>query len=95
MFHPLKQVDPPLLPTAVVAADGSFTLQSWLVEERVLKQGAPAGEYKVTCVWYPLDLHKYLMNATLPDKLQGGYSDKEKSGLQATVAEGDYRPCPV
>jgi hypothetical protein len=87
VFHPLENTEPPLLPSAIVAADGSFTLQSWLVEKRELKQGAPAGEYHVTCVWYPPDLEKYLANATLPDKLHGKYSDKNKSELRAEVAE--------
>jgi hypothetical protein len=89
VFHPREPSDPPMSPYAIVAADGSFALQSWLVDERVLKPGAPAGEYQVTCVWYPPDLEKHLGAATLPDRLHGRYADKEKSGLQATVAESD------
>ncbi len=87
IFHPLQESDPPLLPQALVGADGSFTLQSWIVDERVLEQGAPPGEYHVTCVWYPPDLQKYLGNATLPDRLNGKYEDRNKSQLRAKVAE--------
>jgi hypothetical protein len=83
VFHPQDESDPPLLPSGVVAADGSFELQSWLVEDRVLRQGAPPGEYRVTCVWQPSDLGE-----NLPDKLQGKYSDSRGSGLQASVHEG-------
>jgi hypothetical protein len=85
VLHPLQASDPPLLPTGVVAADGSFVLQSWLVEERVLEQGAPAGEYQVTCVWAPGDLGD---GDKVPDKLLGKYGDKRSSGLKATVAAG-------
>jgi hypothetical protein len=88
VFHPQEETEPPLLPSAVVKADGSFVLQSWIVDQRVLKDGAPAGDYRVTCVWYPPDLEKYLANATLPDRLHGKYSDKNQSGLQAQVLEG-------
>lgn len=87
VFHPATETEPPLQPTAIVGSDGSFTLQSWLVEERELKQGAPAGEYRVSCVWYPPDVEKYLANAVLPDRLEGRYGDRNTSGLTAVVKE--------
>jgi hypothetical protein len=95
VFHPLEQTDPPLQPYAVVGSDGSYKLLSWLVEERELKEGAPAGEYKITCVWYPADLGKYGGVGELPDRLGGKYSDKDKSGLTATVAEAPTEVPPI
>src|SRR5262249_26577163 len=61
VFHPQDDSDSNALrPSATVLPDGSFTLRSYLVKERVLKEGAPAGQYQVTCVWYPPDLENYL-----------------------------------
>jgi hypothetical protein len=89
IFHPLDDSGPkPVQPSAVVQADGLFVLNSYLVQERVLKEGAPAGQYRVTCTWYPTDLQKYLGMENLPDKLQGRYADPKTSGLQAEVSEG-------
>jgi hypothetical protein len=89
VFYPVDDPDPkPVMPSAIVQADGSFELKSYVVQDRVLKDGAPAGHYQVTCVWYPPDLQKYV-NAMmpLPDKLQGRYSDPKTSGLRADVPE--------
>jgi hypothetical protein len=85
VFHPIDDPESSLLPSAVVAADGSFTLKSWLVEERVLEEGAPAGKYHVTCVWFPADLSGYGAGQAFPDKLHGKYSNKSNSGLEAHV----------
>lgn len=89
VFHP--QADPdrePAQPTAIVAADGSFELRTWLVDKRVLKDGAPAGRYQVTCIWYPPDLQRFLnAGAPLPDKLNGKYAVPKQSGLEATIPE--------
>jgi hypothetical protein len=88
-FHPLEGTDTPTVqPSAIVQADGSFELRSYLVQERTLKDGAPAGQYAVTCIWYPPDLEKYLGRENLPDKLQGKYADRKTSELRATVADG-------
>lgn len=87
VFHPQTESDPPLLPQAVVGADGSFSVQTWLVEQRELKEGAPAGQYDVTCVWYPEDLGKHGGGENLPDRLHGKYSNKQKAGLRADVRE--------
>ena len=75
----------PVQPSAIVRADGSFELRSYLVQERVVKEGAPAGQYLVTCTWYPPDLEKYLGMEKLPDKLLGKYADPKSSGLRADV----------
>src|SRR5262249_15204174 len=89
ILHPLDDPGPkPVQPSAVVQADGSFELKSFLVDQRVLKDGAPAGQYAVTCTWYPPDLEKYIGMENLPDRLQGKYADSKTSGLRATVSEG-------
>jgi hypothetical protein len=88
VLHPLDDPDPePVQPTAIVGADGSFTLKSYLVRERVLKDGAPAGKYVVTCTWYPPNLQDYLGMENLPDKLRGRYAVPKTSGLSAEVGE--------
>jgi hypothetical protein len=88
IFHPEDDSDPqPLQPSAIVQADGSFVLHSYVVEKRTLKEGAPAGRYRVTCTWYPPDLQNYLGNENLPDKLQGRYANSRTSGLKAEIAE--------
>jgi hypothetical protein len=88
VFHSLDASDPqPVQPSAIVQADGSFVLRSYLVQQRDLREGAPAGSYRVTCTWYPPDLGKYLGAEKLPDKLAGRYADPKTSGLQAEVAE--------
>jgi hypothetical protein len=78
----------PVQPSAIVQADGSFEIKTYVVHERTLKEGAPAGQYQVSCVWYPPDLQKYV-NAmmALPDRLHGKYSDPKASGLKAEVLE--------
>ena len=88
VFHLEDDPDqPPTQPTAIVQADGSFELRSYLVKERELKNGAPPGPYRVTCVWYPADLNKYLGQENLPDKLKGKYADPKTTPLRAEVAE--------
>ncbi len=89
VFHARNDSDPqPAQPTAIVGPDGSFELKTWLVDKRVLKEGAPAGQYHVTCIWYPPDLQRFLnAGAPLPDKLNGKYAVPKTSGLNATVQE--------
>ena len=87
VLFPLDDSDPkPVQPSAIVQADGSFEIKTFVVHERVLKDGAPAGQYQVSCVWYPPDLQKYVNDmAPLPDRLHGKYSDAKTSGLTAEV----------
>jgi hypothetical protein len=88
IFHPLDDPDPqPVQPSAVVQPDGSFELRSYLVQQRALKEGAPAGKYAVTGTWYPADLQNHLGKENLPDKLHGRYADPKSSGLRAEVPE--------
>jgi hypothetical protein len=78
----------PIQPSAIVQANGSFELKSFVLDDRTLKDGAPPGQYQVSCVWYPPDLAKYV-NAMLPlpDRLHGKYSDPKTSGLKAEIPE--------
>jgi hypothetical protein len=88
VLHPVDDPDPkPVQPTGVVQADGSFELKSFLVDQRVVKDGAPAGKYLVTCIWWPADRSKYGPES-MPDKLHNKYSSPKTSGLQAEVPEG-------
>jgi hypothetical protein len=78
----------PLQPSASVQADGTFEVKTYIVQDRCVKEGAPAGKYQVSCVWYPADLQKYLnAGAALPDRLHGKYADPKASGLTAEVHE--------
>jgi hypothetical protein len=89
MLYLVDDPDPkPIQPSATVAADGSFELKSFVLTERVVKDGAPPGQYQVSCVWYPPDVQKYIAAmAPLPDKLHGKYADAKTSGLKATIPE--------
>jgi len=89
MFYLIDDTDRrPVQPSAIVQADGSYELKSFVLDDRTLKDGAPAGQYQVSCVWYPPDLQKYV-NAMLPlpDRLNGKYSDPKSSGLKAEIRE--------
>ena len=86
-LHPEDDTGPKALrPSATVRADGSFEMKTWLHAEQVVKDGAPAGKYVVTCVWWPLDRSGYGAE-NLPDKLKGRYSSPKTSTLRAEVPE--------
>lgn len=88
VFHPMDEADAKLVkPSAVVQADGSFAIQSYLMQSRVVKEGAPAGQYLVTFTWYPPNLQEHLGSEKLPDKLEGKYADPKASELKAVVEE--------
>lgn len=67
------------LPTATVAADGTFTLSTFEPGD-----GAPAGDYAVTVYW-PAAGRMTLGEAAGPDQLGGRYADPKTSKLSATV----------
>jgi hypothetical protein len=71
----------PLDPSAMTTADGKFSLSTYESGD-----GVPAGEYKLIFEWGELNL----MNGQYSgDKLNGKYSDPEKSEFTVTVAVGD------
>lgn len=72
----------PAVPRAVTEADGSFELSTYAPRD-----GAPAGQYRVTIFWpdltAPIDPEK-----GPPDRLNGRYADRKKSPWLVTVNEG-------
>ncbi len=72
-------------PTGVVQPDGSFQLTSYEAND-----GAPAGDYRVTVVWpEPIPAGVNAETYSPRDRLGGRYAEPEKSGLEATVTEGE------
>src|SRR5437762_3065249 len=68
VLHPVDDTDPKAVqPSATVQADGSFELKTFLVDQRVIRDGAPAGQYLVSCVWWPADRSGYGPES-MPDK---------------------------
>jgi len=87
-FHPLdpQGKDVPH-PTAYADADGRFALGTYGRHD-----GAPAGEYAVTVVWWaPVQSAKAQEgDAVAPtNRLPSRYGDAKKSGLRASVREGN------
>jgi hypothetical protein len=84
VFHP---TDPSLQlnanPWGVVSENGSFQLSTYRDRD-----GAPAGEYRVTIIW---EEKKHVLGEerSLGDRLKGRYADKDRSGLKAEIKERD------
>jgi hypothetical protein len=78
----------PVVPVGTVDSDGKFTLTTYTKDD-----GAPPGEYRITIVWptpkeNPFDL------PDRPDKLDGRYTDPEKSEFRFTVESKEYNSVP-
>ena len=87
-FSMVNDPDPePARPTAGTGADGSFTLSTYLTKERVLRPGAPAGTYVVTCFWLPPEAANVGAGQAVPDKLRGKYTDPTTSNLRVEIPE--------
>lgn len=87
VFHPQGDANTrAVMPQATTGDDGSFELRSWLVDQRITKDGAPPGNYVVTCIWLP-ENYTGMGIGNLPDRLHGKYSTIETSKLQATIPE--------
>jgi hypothetical protein len=88
-FHPLN--DPsqyPLPSSALTAEDGSFTLSSFRTAD-----GAYAGEYAVTFLWYDVRVDGQGENVfSGPDKLGGRYRDPASSKFKVSVKPGVNEP---
>jgi hypothetical protein len=69
-----------IVPIGWTDEDGRFTLSTYGV-----KDGAPAGDYKVEIAW-----PAYRKGRNIgPDKLGGKYTDADKSGLTVVIQERD------
>lgn len=81
-LHDVKGFDPqvPAIPKAVTKEDGTFAVSTFEAGD-----GAPAGEYVATFVWGEL---RGMSIDTDIDKLEGKYSDPQKSEFKVTVTEG-------
>ncbi len=72
-------------PTAYTDADGNFTLSTYASHD-----GAPAGEYAVTIVWWAAGAVKDPQegdDVTLLNRLPPRYGDPRTSGLQARITQ--------
>jgi len=95
VFHPDGGGIQSVPPTAVVAADGTFTLATGD------KPGAQAGSYVVTVTWADtskkLTEQQVMMGANPydgPDRLNGRFASPQQSPLRADVKSGDNRLPP-
>ncbi|OWK34997.1 hypothetical protein FRUB_09839 [Fimbriiglobus ruber] len=82
-FHPEANLADPraLRPIAIVEADGSFRLTTYLAND-----GAPAGEYVVTVTW---PTKAGADEEISGDRLKYAYADAKKSKLRVTVKAGN------
>jgi hypothetical protein len=72
------------IPAGTTDATGTFHLQSYEP-----KDGAPAGEFKVTVIWpepIPPNVDQEMYQPK--DRLQGRYSDPQRTTITATIPEG-------
>lgn len=83
VFHRLSGGAALPQPIATAEADGTFRPST-----RISHDGAPAGDYALTVVWRKITTveGEEVQGA---DLLRGRYSDPGRSGLKATVKEGD------
>jgi hypothetical protein len=78
-------------PAGTTDENGEFRLRSYDPED-----GAPAGEFKVTVDWpepIPPNVDQEMYRPK--DRLQGRYSNPDKSGLRITVPEGGGELPPI
>ena len=84
VFHPVASTDPKApRPSGVVAADGTFTLSTFALDD-----GAPAGDYVVAIVWLTPAPATATASAERGNRLPQVYADPKSSPLRATVKEG-------
>jgi hypothetical protein len=84
-FHPIDPSVMALCPVGIVGPDGSFQLTT-----RAANDGAPAGDYIVTVIWFndgvPFDECGCSgIDPLTHDRLHGLYADATTSTLRATV----------
>jgi hypothetical protein len=85
-FHPVNATDLKAQhPNGVTAEDGSFTLGTGK------ENGAPAGQYVVTVVWYkeqPPSTKITMEPPETEDLLKGRFADAKRSQLTAEIKPG-------
>jgi len=89
-FHVLNRpAGEALQPIAIAEEDGSFRPST-----RFSYDGAPAGDYALTVVWpkVTMDQGEAIEG---PDLLRGRYGDPARSGLKATIKEGENALPPI
>jgi hypothetical protein len=92
VLHPADDRDNTAIrPSGYVESDGTLKLTSYIAASRTIGNGAPAGDYIVTISWLPTDVKEFLSkhpNTPVPDKLEGKYSQPDRSSLRAKVMDG-------
>lgn len=83
--HPVGESKVPTGSAAYTDAEGKFSIGTYESGD-----GAPAGEYKLTFMWGKINLMTGRYEG--PDKLNGRYSDVEKSTFEVTVKENEKVP---
>lgn len=84
VLHPKGGIDKehPTVTQGTVAEDGTLSMTTYTTGD-----GVPPGEYVLTFTWQ--QFQPFSMSYGGPDKLQGRYSDAEKSEITLTVNSGD------
>ncbi|OYW24375.1 MAG: hypothetical protein B7Z55_02355 [Planctomycetales bacterium 12-60-4] len=73
----------PMVPTAITAADGKFTIGTYEGSD-----GAPAGNYHLTFVWGEFNL---INGQYSGDKLKKKYADPKASEIKLSISDSDSR----
>lgn len=84
-FHEGDWGEKPIIPMGATDDEGNFEMQTYGV-----KDGAPAGDYKVKVEWPAFRRGKTIG----PDKFGGKYSKPESSGLTVHVEKGKNKLQP-
>jgi hypothetical protein len=85
-FHEGDWGERSIVPMGVTDDEGKFEMQTYAI-----KDGAPAGDYKVTVEWPAYGRGKHVG----PDKFGGKYAKQETSGLTAHVEKGKNQLPPL
>lgn len=88
-FHASRSAGGSSAPYAVSGDDGTFRPTTLFAED-----GAPAGEYSLSVIW-PTITVDHGEEVDGPDRLRGGYSNPQNSGLRATIKEGENEIPPL
>ena len=91
-FYASNQMQGQILPTPQATVDdaGNFRVHCFGDED-----GAPAGEYRLGIVWREEPTGKTRGDYRPPDRLRGRYGNPRRSGLTATILEGENILPPI